>query len=80
MPARRARAPFDRIIVTAAAEDVPQALVEQLAEGGVMVLPLGPHDGTQQFVKLTKTQGRIEREDLLAVRFVPLLPGKAREL
>ena len=39
------RAPFDRIIVTAAAESVPQALIEQLAEGGIMVLPLGPHDG-----------------------------------
>ena len=39
------RAPYDRIIVTAAAETVPQALVEQLAEDGVMVLPLGPHDG-----------------------------------
>ena len=49
------QAPFDRIIVTAAAESVPQALIDQLAEGGVMVLPLGPHDGTQHIVKLTKT-------------------------
>ncbi len=74
------RAPFDRIIVTAAAEDVPRALIEQLAEGGVMVLPLGSHGATQVLVKLTKNKDRIAREDLLPVRFVPLLPGKAREL
>ncbi len=75
------RAPFDRIIVTAAAEDVPAALVEQLAEGGKIVLPLGPHDGTQYIVKFTKTVGgALTRENLIAVRFVPLLPGQAREL
>ena len=67
-------------MVTAAAEDVPKALIEQLAEGGVMVLPLGSHDATQVLVKLTKNKDRIAREDLLPVRFVPLLPGKAREL
>jgi protein-L-isoaspartate(D-aspartate) O-methyltransferase len=77
-----AHAPFDRIIVTAAAEDVPQALVEQLGEGGVMVLPLGPHAGPQQIVKLTRPQSGegVERENLIDVRFVPLLPGQAREL
>ena len=53
------QAPFDRIIVTAAAEEVPEALVAQLAEGGKMVLPLGPRDGTQHIVKLTKTARRI---------------------
>ena len=74
------RAPFDRIIVTAAAEDVPKALIAQLAEGGVMVLPLGSHAATQVLVKLTKNKDRIAREDLLPVRFVPLLPGKAHEL
>ena len=74
------RAPFDRILVTAAAEDVPKALIEQLAEGGVMVLPLGSHAGSQVLVKLTKNKDRIAREDLIQVRFVPLLPGKAREL
>jgi len=75
------RAPFDRIIVTAAAEEVPAALVEQLREGGKMVLPLGPRDGTQHLVKLTKTaDGGLKREELIAVRFVPLLPGQAREL
>jgi protein-L-isoaspartate(D-aspartate) O-methyltransferase len=74
------RAPFDRIIVTAAAEEVPRLLTEQLAEDGVMLLPLGPHGGTQHLVKLTKSAGKLARETLLAVRFVPLVPGQAREL
>lgn len=74
------RAPYDRILVTAAAERIPDALVDQLADGGVMLLPLGPHGGTQEIVKLTKTSTGIEREDLLPVRFVPLLPGQASEL
>jgi protein-L-isoaspartate(D-aspartate) O-methyltransferase len=74
------RAPYDRVIVTAAAETIPDALIEQLAEGGIMVLPLGPHAGTQQLVKLTKCPDGIRREALIGVRFVPLLPGQAREL
>jgi len=74
------RAPYDRIIVTAAAESIPEALVAQLAEDGVMILPLGPHDGPQQLVKLTKTKEGLQRETLLPVRFVPLLPGQAQEL
>jgi protein-L-isoaspartate(D-aspartate) O-methyltransferase len=74
------RAPFDRIIVTAAAETVPDALVEQLADGGVMILPLGPHSGNQRLVRLTKSTDGLKREDLIDVRFVPLLPSQAREL
>ena len=74
------RAPFDRIIVTAAAETIPPALIGQLADGGIMVLPLGPHDGAQELVKLTKSGQGIERESLIPVRFVPLLPGQAQEL
>jgi len=75
------RAPFDRIMVTAAAENIPDALVEQLAEDGRMVLPLGPRTGVQHIVKLIKkTGGGFVREELIAVRFVPLLPGQAREL
>ena len=74
-------APFDRIIVTAAAKELPEALVEQLAEGGKMLLPLGPRHGPQFIVKLTKQAGgEIVREELIPVRFVPLLPGQAREL
>jgi protein-L-isoaspartate(D-aspartate) O-methyltransferase len=74
------RAPYDRIMVTAAAETIPGALVGELADGGVMVLPLGPHAGPQQLVKLTKGEQGIKQEDLIGVRFVPLLPGKAQEL
>lgn len=75
------KAPYDRIIVTAAAPEVPQALVDQLADdGGVMLLPLGPQDGPQNIVKLTKMETGLDREDLIAVRFVPLLHGRAREL
>ena len=75
------QAPFDRIIVTAAAEEVPNGLLDLLADGGKMLLPLGPHHGTQHIVKLTKAaSGEVEGESLIAVRFVPLLPGKAREL
>ena len=74
-------APFDRIMVTAAAEKVPEALAAQLAEGGKMVLPVGPRHSAQYIVKLTKQAGgALTRENLIAVRFVPLLPGQAREL
>ena len=74
------RAPFDRIIVTAAAEEIPPALVDQLAVGGIMVLPLGPRHAHQSLVRLTRTAKGIERNDLIDVRFVPLVPGQAREL
>jgi protein-L-isoaspartate(D-aspartate) O-methyltransferase len=74
------RAPFDRVLITAAAESVPKALVDQLADGGIMVLPLGSHGGAQNIVKLTKSQMGMTRENLIAVRFVPLLPGQAKEL
>jgi protein-L-isoaspartate(D-aspartate) O-methyltransferase len=74
------RAPFDRIIVTAAAETVPQALIEQLAPVGVMVLPLGPQGRPQNLVRLTKSKDGVRQEELIAVRFVPLLAGQAREL
>ncbi|HLH95433.1 MAG TPA: protein-L-isoaspartate(D-aspartate) O-methyltransferase [Xanthobacteraceae bacterium] len=74
------RAPFDRIIVTAAAETVPQMLIDQLGEGGIMVLPLGSQAGPQTLVKLTKSAEGVDPEELIGVRFVPLLPGQAREL
>jgi hypothetical protein len=45
-----------------------------------MVLPLGPHGGPQQVVRLTKTEEGLKREDLILVRFVPMVPGKAQEL
>jgi protein-L-isoaspartate(D-aspartate) O-methyltransferase len=74
------RTSFDRIVVTAAAEEVPPALVDQLVDGGKMVLPFGPRKGTQHIVKLVKTPGELTRQNLIAVRFVPLLRGQAREL
>ncbi len=74
------RAPFDRIIVTAAAERMPQTLIDQLAGDGVMLLPLGAHGETQHIIKLTKSKTGITRESLIPVRFVPLLPGQAQEL
>ena len=74
------RAPFDRIIVTAAAESVPQTLMEQLALGGIMVLPLGLHDEYQTLVKIVRTDHGVKRTELIDVRFVPLLAGQAQEL
>src|SRR3954470_2890634 len=74
------RAPYDRIIVTAAAELVPSPLVEELGPNGIMILPLGPHSGTQRLVKFAKSEKGLQREDLIGVRFVPLLPGPARGL
>jgi protein-L-isoaspartate(D-aspartate) O-methyltransferase len=74
------RGPFDRIVITAATETVPVTLIEQLAEDGVMVLPLGPHAGPQSLIKLTKSADGPRQEELIAVRFVPLLAGQAREL
>jgi protein-L-isoaspartate(D-aspartate) O-methyltransferase len=72
--------PFDRIIVTAAAEAVPQTLVDQLVEGGIMMLPVGPAHGHQMLVRIVRTEHGIERTDRIPVRFVPLLPGDAREM
>ena len=73
-------APYDRIIITAATETVPQALLGQLAENGIMILPLGERDGSQHIVKLTKSQTGTRRDNLIPVRFVPMLPGQAQEL
>ena len=71
------QAPFDRIIVTAAAERVPQKLIAQLKDGGVMVLPVGPDGGPQYVVRLRKKGAALSEEELLPVRFVPLLRGLA---
>lgn len=73
-------APFDRIMVTAAAEAAPGALLDQLAEGGRMIAPIGPQNGVQTLRLFTKSGGRIEHLDLMSVRFVPLVPGKAAAL
>ena len=67
------QAPFERIMVTAAAEDVPAILVDQLAPGGVMVLPVGIGEGDQQLLRVRRTADGAETEDLGTVRFVPLI-------
>jgi protein-L-isoaspartate(D-aspartate) O-methyltransferase len=64
------QAPFDAIMVTAAPKTIPQPLIDQLAEGGRMVLPVG--EWTQELVLLTKTKGKIDRKILIPVRFVPM--------
>ena len=69
------QAPFERIIVTAAAPDVPPALLGQLAPGGVMILPVGETSDTQQLIKCRRTEAGIEYESLWPVRFVPLVGG-----
>ncbi len=71
------QAPFDRIIVTAAAHDVPPVLVDQLAEGGIMVVPVGDDQHDQRLVKLTRGPDGIETEEMGWVRFVPFVQGEA---
>jgi protein-L-isoaspartate(D-aspartate) O-methyltransferase len=74
------QAPFDRIILTAAAEDPPQPLIDQLREGGIMVLPVGQSDSVQTLIKIVKTAEGLEYTDLGAVRFVPLVEGVAQDV
>ena len=69
-------APFDAIIVTCAPENVPRPLVEQLRDGGRMIIPIGP-DGFQSLILLQKTGGKLLTRDVLPVRFVPMT-GEAR--
>lgn len=64
-------APFDVIIVTAAADTIPPPLVAQLAEGGRMIIPVGPQFGAQNLVLLTKENGRVRTRTLMPVKFVP---------
>jgi protein-L-isoaspartate(D-aspartate) O-methyltransferase len=71
---------FDRIIVTAAMENIPQKLLERLEPGGVLIAPVGPHHGIQTLVRVVRTAAGFDRKELVDVRFVPALPGIAREL
>jgi protein-L-isoaspartate(D-aspartate) O-methyltransferase len=71
------KAPFDAILVTAAAPQVPEALVAQLKPGGRMVIPVGAFPDAQELLLLAKqADGRLERRNVLPVRFVPLVPGR----
>jgi protein-L-isoaspartate(D-aspartate) O-methyltransferase len=74
------QAPFDRIIVTAAAEDPPQVLIDQLRPGGIMVLPVGQSNAVQTLIRIDKTPAGLEYTDLGAVRFVPLVEGVAQDV
>lgn len=69
------QAPFDRIIVTAAAEDPPGPLLAQLKLGGIMVLPVGQSDTVQSLIKVTRGERGFDYEELRPVRFVPLVEG-----
>jgi protein-L-isoaspartate(D-aspartate) O-methyltransferase len=71
---------FDRIIVTAAMERIPEALAQRLEPGGILIAPVGPHQGTQTLVRMIRTDAGFDRKELVDVRFVPALPGIAREL
>jgi protein-L-isoaspartate(D-aspartate) O-methyltransferase len=71
---------FDRIIVTAAMEQIPEALTQRLEPAGILIAPVGPHQSTQTLVRMTRTDAGFERKELVDVRFVPALPGIAREL
>lgn len=73
------QAPFDRILVTAAAEDPPRLLLDQLRVGGVMVLPVGQSDEMQQLIRIVKTDAGLDYQELADVRFVPLLPDVAKD-
>lgn len=66
-------APYDSILAAAAGRDVPEALLDQLAEGGILVMPIGSPGGAQQLVRIRRRGGRFEREEMEAVRFVPLI-------
>ena len=74
------QAPFDRIIVTAAAEDPPQVLIDQLRPGGIMVLPVGQSNAVQTLIRMVKTPQGLDYTDLGAVRFVPLVEGVAQDV
>jgi protein-L-isoaspartate(D-aspartate) O-methyltransferase len=73
------QAPFDRIIVTAAAEDPPGPLLAQLRIGGIMVLPVGQSDAVQSLIKVVRTPDGYEYEELRPVRFVPLVEGLGQD-
>ncbi|MDR9393466.1 MAG: protein-L-isoaspartate(D-aspartate) O-methyltransferase [Roseovarius sp.] len=73
------QAPFDRILVTAAAEDPPGPLLAQLRIGGIMVLPVGQSDTVQSLIRVTRTESGLDYDELRPVRFVPLVEGLGRD-
>ena len=73
------QAPFDRILVTAAAEDPPGPLLAQLKIGGIMVLPVGQSDTVQSLIRVTRHDTGFDYDELRPVRFVPLVEGLGRD-
>ncbi|MEO0752226.1 MAG: protein-L-isoaspartate(D-aspartate) O-methyltransferase [Pseudomonadota bacterium] len=73
------QAPFDRILVTAAAEDAPGPLLAQLKIGGIMVLPVGQSDAVQSLIRVTRGEDGYDYDELIPVRFVPLVEGIGRD-
>ena len=73
------QAPFDRILVTAAAEDPPGPLLAELKTGGIMVVPVGQSDAVQSLIKVTRTETGFDYEELRSVRFVPLVEGMGQD-
>jgi protein-L-isoaspartate(D-aspartate) O-methyltransferase len=73
------QAPFDRIIVTAAAEDPPGPLLAQLKIGGIMVVPVGQSDAVQTLIRVRKTETGLQYDEIRPVRFVPLLEGLGKD-
>lgn len=71
---------FDRIMVTAAMEQIPEALIARLEPDGILIAPVGPHNGRQTLILIRQTAAGPVRKKLVDVRFVPALPGIAREL
>jgi len=71
---------FDRIIVTAAMAEIPEALTQRLEADGILIAPVGPRNGPQTLIVVRRTDEGFERKTLVDVRFVPALPGIAREL
>ena len=69
------QAPFDRIMVTAAGVEIPDQLLRQLKEGGIMVIPVGSQDETQHVIRVTRVGDDFIHEKLMPVKFVPLLSG-----
>ena len=74
------QAPFDRIIVTAAGDAVPDALPRQLRLGGILIMPVGPADGVQKLMRYQRGEEGLSERAIADVRFVPLIPGKALSL
>jgi protein-L-isoaspartate(D-aspartate) O-methyltransferase len=72
--------PFDRIIITAAVERITDDLLGRLVVGGILIAPVGPPQGVQTLVRVTRGEAGFERKQLVDVRFVPALTGIAREL